>query len=257
MKKTLSVFLALCLLLCGMVTLSSCSHECSFSTEWSFDEEYHWHACDVSGCELISEKTEHTWNDGEITTKPTQDSDGVKTFTCEVCGGTKSQAAEFTGLSKEDWDAALELSVFENFAYEEEATTTGNGTTTDSEVVYMFTKSNAWVYISAAGKSSESYAPDTPSVKLLREQLVDSIKDIANHAYYEYDAETKSYKAIGGIMIKALNAYSQDVTLTFDEGRLVKITYTISFERAGSIFNSTSTITLSDYGTVVLAPPST
>ena len=33
----------------------------------------------------------HSWNDGVITTKPTSTTDGVKTYTCSVCGGTKTE----------------------------------------------------------------------------------------------------------------------------------------------------------------------
>lgn len=33
----------------------------------------------------------HTWDDGVVTTEPTEDSKGVKTFTCTVCGATKTE----------------------------------------------------------------------------------------------------------------------------------------------------------------------
>ena len=38
------------------------------------------------------EKKAHTWNDGVVTTEPTEDSEGVKTFTCTVCGETKTES---------------------------------------------------------------------------------------------------------------------------------------------------------------------
>lgn len=34
----------------------------------------------------------HSYDDGVITTEPTVDADGVKTFTCAVCGGTKTES---------------------------------------------------------------------------------------------------------------------------------------------------------------------
>lgn len=34
----------------------------------------------------------HSWNDGEVTTPPTETSEGVKTFTCTVCGETKTES---------------------------------------------------------------------------------------------------------------------------------------------------------------------
>ncbi len=36
--------------------------------------------------------TVHTWNGGEITTAPTPATDGVRTYTCDVCGTTKTEA---------------------------------------------------------------------------------------------------------------------------------------------------------------------
>lgn len=255
MKKCLSVLLVLCLFLSSVFALTSCSHECEFSKDWTSDEDFHWHACNVSGCEEVLDKAQHTWNDGEITTKATQDSEGVKTFTCDTCSATKTEGVEFTGLSKQEWNLALSDSAFENFSYAEVATTTVSGVSVDSETVYKFTKNSAWIFMSAAGQSAESYAPDTATANTLRRQLIISINDVANHDYFEYDAETKTYKAIGGILIAATNAYSQDVTLKFEGDRLVEITYSVSFLQSGVSCKSTSVITISDYGTTVLPPP--
>ena len=71
---------------------------------------------------------------------------------------------------------------------------------------------------------------------------------------YKYDAETKTYKATKQIKIDALDASTDDVTLTFANGKLVEIKYTASFTQQGISFNVTSTVTISDYGTVVLDP---
>ena len=34
----------------------------------------------------------HVWDDGTVTVQPTYEAEGVKTFTCSVCGGTKTEA---------------------------------------------------------------------------------------------------------------------------------------------------------------------
>ena len=39
----------------------------------------------------------HSWNEGEITTAPTCENAGVKTFTCTVCNATKTEAIAATG----------------------------------------------------------------------------------------------------------------------------------------------------------------
>ena len=39
----------------------------------------------------------HSWNEGEITTSPTCENVGVKTYTCTVCNATKAEAIDATG----------------------------------------------------------------------------------------------------------------------------------------------------------------
>ena len=39
----------------------------------------------------------HSWNEGEITTSPTCENAGVKTYTCTVCDATKTEAIDATG----------------------------------------------------------------------------------------------------------------------------------------------------------------
>ena len=46
--------------------------------------------------EVISAKG-HSWNEGEITTSPTCENAGVKTYTCTVCNATKTEAIDATG----------------------------------------------------------------------------------------------------------------------------------------------------------------
>ena len=68
-------------------------HKHIYSEEWTGDETYHWHEA-VCGHEVISDKGEHEWDEGEITTEPTQYAEGVKTYTCAICDGTKTESVE-------------------------------------------------------------------------------------------------------------------------------------------------------------------
>lgn len=72
------------------------SHSHSYADAWSHDATHHWHAS-TCGHEVVSDKAEHTWNDGEVTTAATCGAAGVKTFTCTVCGATKTEAIAATG----------------------------------------------------------------------------------------------------------------------------------------------------------------
>lgn len=252
MKKILSFLLIICLL---SIAFTSCiKHKCEFSADWSYDATSHWHACTKKNCEEISEKADHVWDEGKVTLEATQEADGTKTFTCTVCEQTKTEAVVFTGLTEAAWNAAFENSVFENFTYREAATTTGSGVTIEAETIYKFTKENAWAKMVMGGQSEESYAPDLESANMFREELINSIKSMTSYDSYKYDAETKTYNATKQIKIDALDASTDDVTLTFANGKLVEIKYTASFTQQGVSFNVTSTVTISDYGTVVLDP---
>ena len=44
----------------------------------------------------------HSWNEGEITTSPTCENAGVKTYTCTVCNETKTEALDATGHTPVD-----------------------------------------------------------------------------------------------------------------------------------------------------------
>ncbi len=255
MKKTVSVLLVLCMILAMTATLASCGHKCEFSTEWSKDATSHWHACTGKDCEEIADKADHTWDDGEITTKATQEADGVKTFTCEVCAQTKTESVAFTGMTEDEWNAALVDSVFENFCYTEVASTNGSGVSVDTETIYKFTKDIAWAKMTMAGESQDSFAPDKASADMVREQLVDSLKELASYDNFAYDAATKTYKATKDVEITGIGVSTDDVTITFADGKIVKVEYSVAFEQEGIDFTATSAITISDYGTVVLTPP--
>ena len=71
-----------------------CTHPHEHATEWSSDADNHWFACKVEGCTEAIGKTAHTYNDGEVTTEATVDEAGVKTFTCTICGATKTESVD-------------------------------------------------------------------------------------------------------------------------------------------------------------------
>ena len=79
---------------CGQTKVDSIpvldTHEHVFSESWSSNDTHHWHS---AACEHTTEKKnygEHDWNSGVVTTEPTTTSNGVKTFTCQSCGKTKT-----------------------------------------------------------------------------------------------------------------------------------------------------------------------
>ena len=84
---------------CNVCGYERPAHTHQTSTEWLNDETNHWHLCTVDGCEEKLDTAAHTWNAGEVTTPATEATPGVKTYTCTVCGKTKTQAVPAHGYT--------------------------------------------------------------------------------------------------------------------------------------------------------------
>ncbi len=109
MKKLITLILALSLCATLSISLAGCketSHSHTYVNTWSTDHTHHWHACEDVTCDAISDKADHTWNEGEVTTAPTCGKEGVKTFTCTVCGEEKTEA--IPKLTPHSWNAGVE-----------------------------------------------------------------------------------------------------------------------------------------------------
>lgn len=116
MKKILSVILALSMCLTLGVMLIACGHEHTWDTVWDTDETYHWHVCTGEECTEVSDKAEHDWDEGKITSKPTATANGKKTFVCKVCGEAKYEPVfAKTEVTAAEWAAAMKLDA-ENFS---------------------------------------------------------------------------------------------------------------------------------------------
>ena len=85
----LSVVFALSMLFAAFTGCNKGKHK--FSDEWKFDETAHWHECMTKKHTDTSEKISHDFNDGVVTTQPTEEAEGVKTFTCNTCGYKKTK----------------------------------------------------------------------------------------------------------------------------------------------------------------------
>ncbi len=85
MKKIALVLSVLAILL---VLFTACeAHEHKFATEWSTDEDYHWHECEaVDGCPEKDAKEAH---DFEVVTNK----DGEPVNKCKVCGYTNKKVS--------------------------------------------------------------------------------------------------------------------------------------------------------------------
>lgn len=251
MKRTLVLLLTLALLLSTLAVLSSCNkHECTFATEWSHDDTNHWHACVGEDCVEISEKAAHAWNDGEITTKATQEADGVKTYTCSVCSHTKTESVSFTGMTKDEWNLIIHLNNFKNYTLDIKMliVTPSVDAQFNSSLIFKFTKDATYMYAQSAGQTHEEIY-EASSV-----DLAGQVVAMFDYDNFTYDPETKVYCTKEKVTVPWDDSEPTDATIRFENGKLVemKYSYTTKDEDSQLDMNIDSTVKFTDYGTTVI-----
>lgn len=92
-RKSIVILLSVVLMLVIMLTACNCKKH-KFSSEWKYDDTSHWHECLKKKHSDVADKAEHTFNEGVVTTAPTETSEGVLTLTCTVCGYQKTKSIE-------------------------------------------------------------------------------------------------------------------------------------------------------------------
>lgn len=250
MKKLTSLLLITALLLSALALFASCAHKCTFATAWSHDDTNHWHACEDKKCTLTADQAAHTWNDGEITTKATQEAAGVKTFTCTVCSATKTESVAFTGLTEAEWNDLFKPALFDNFTMLMTITGSGSGVSVTSEMKYKFGADKIYLSITSGGQTEEQIMDE--DVADMKAESAEEILQMFKYADYTYDAEAKLYRAKGEIEIVFDGSKPTDATLRFENGKPVELKYSYTTQQSGVDVAMNTTVVFSDYGTTVV-----
>jgi hypothetical protein len=81
------------------------SVEPTYTEDGSYEKVVSCTVCDteISRTTITVPATGHTWNDGEITKAATCEEDGVKTYTCDDCGETRTETIAALGHEYDDW----------------------------------------------------------------------------------------------------------------------------------------------------------
>lgn len=115
MKKAISLLLSVLMCLSLGAILASCdNHEHSYYSQWEHDETHHWHTCAGENCTEVSDKAEHTWDEGIVTSDPDYAAKKTKTLTCTVCHATQREFYEFEGITESEWNAGIAEQKFSN-----------------------------------------------------------------------------------------------------------------------------------------------
>ena len=88
-KSVLAIAIALVFVL-SLSMLTACGAKHEFSSEWQHDETSHFHKCTIQDHTDVADQADHTFDAGVVTTAPTEAAEGVKTYTCTVCGYQKT-----------------------------------------------------------------------------------------------------------------------------------------------------------------------
>lgn len=248
MKRTLTVFLAICMCLSICVVLASCGHEHTYKTEWSKDATHHWHACEGEDCTEVSDKAEHTWGEGKLVKK---DTGYVNEFACTVCGQTKTEDIKST-VTAEEWKTALDFNT-DVYVCKAVYSTTDNGVKV-TESIEQIANGNLIKMISKAdGKTSidymekveggHNYYDDTnePADMNAERTYTKTFKE--NHGYDFFEGTKKGPKSMIEGFIELYDSFTYDearkcyvaetvgedflnVSITIVDGKLVNVSFT-------------------------------
>ena len=117
MKKKLLAFITAAMSVVFAFSLAACNggnettkgnstHTHTYSEQWSYNDSEHWHTCTGAGCDEVIDKAAHTWDNGNITKKPTCTAKGEMTYTCTVCKATKTEEIATTNHTFSDkWES--------------------------------------------------------------------------------------------------------------------------------------------------------
>lgn len=93
------------------------AHRHTFAKEWTHDTDSHWHGATCEHTTEIADKASHVWDEGTITSAPTETETGIKEYLCTVCNAEKTETiamlphthkytAEWSGDETSHWHSA-------------------------------------------------------------------------------------------------------------------------------------------------------
>lgn len=171
------------------VGIAACEeeHVHTYGTAWEKDATNHWYGCTDETCTLEIGKEAHKWNDGVVTTNPTETAEGVKTYTCVVCSQTKTEAVAALG-HVHAWATTWEKDATNHW----HACTNGTTCTEKSDVAAH--DWNAGVVTTAATEDAEGVMTYTCEVEGCGATKTEAITKLAHVHVYDNTWETSAEK---------------------------------------------------------------
>ncbi|MBQ7172964.1 MAG: hypothetical protein IJR88_02465 [Clostridia bacterium] len=151
MKRILALILTALMCFPLVAGLSSCeqAHEHVYSSFWSFDDNDHWHNCE-GNCNSYIDKAPHEWDEGVVLREADEETTGIMSYRCRVCGKEKAETFEFdpsngptTTVRVDQMERAFEAASFKNVTMTFYATNSGKFA---DKKVYYFTENGTYWY---------------------------------------------------------------------------------------------------------------
>jgi len=248
-KRAFTLILAAILCISTVLTLTSCG-EHTFKTEWEKDATHHWHACEDADCTEVSDKAEHTWDNGKETAFATDTENGVMTYTCTVCKQTKTEATTFNGINITQYGMAVDAATLQNVTV---AITLKSGSQTKSSTLKLNANEYAHTGSTLDGAVNISGEGVAAAAALRNEYLFFAkvlYKDIS------YDAANKIYNTAQECTVTftdesdGTETVYKSIVMTISGTLIQTVEAEFEVKQEGAVISSgTIELTLSEYNT--------
>lgn len=226
-------------------------HEHKPAAAWSSDATGHWHECLDNWCPAVdnTEKdsyAEHTFDEGKITKKATYKADGVKTYTCTVCGYEKTESVPKLKCTKHTytWKTTTKATVFKP------AVQTGTCSKCGAKTTRSYGKKLTPTLKLNTTKFTLKVKQSTSKVKVTGLANGDSVKS--------WTSSNKSVAAVNskGVITAGSRTGKAKITVTLKSGKKGYITVTVqkSVVKTVKITGVKSALTLTKGKSTTLKP---
>ncbi len=165
------------------------------SAEWSYDSENHWKECTAEDCNEKFELSAHTFDNGVITAEPTDTTDGVRTYTCTVCGYEKTESIE--KLPPKPSAVIYPISISGDVTADRSSAATGETVTVSAPFGYdiIVADINGRQIAKFSEKGSFTMPSSRVSITAVRGEIFAHMSNAWNHSYvYSYDSDMNRIK---------------------------------------------------------------
>ena len=194
------------------------------SDKWTYDSENHWKECTTEGCDEKLDTAAHTFDDGVVTTAPTETAEGIKTYTCTVCGYEKTESIE--KLPSKPAAVIYPISISGDVTADKSSATAGETVTVSAPFGYdiIITDINGRQIAKITEKGSFNMPASRVTVTAVRGETFIHMSNAWNHSYvYSYDSDMNRIKVNSdtrrGTIVIDLGADNAGRSFTLYSGR--------------------------------------